>query len=75
MSEEAAVIAFTPFFTTKRGTGGSGLWLFSSRRAVETMLGGSLTMRTRLGKGTEFHIHLPEAVASRKPDEQKGKAT
>jgi signal transduction histidine kinase len=74
MSEEAAVKAFTPFFTTKRGSGGSGLGLFSSRRAIETVLGGSLTMRTQPGKGTEFLIHLPKAVPSRQPDEQKGKA-
>jgi PAS domain S-box-containing protein len=58
MSEEAAVKAFTPFFTTKRGAGGSGLGLFSSRRAVETVLGGSLTMTTRPGQGTIFLIRL-----------------
>lgn len=59
MSEEAVTRAFTPFFTTKRSSGGSGLGLFSSRRAVEQVLGGKLTMESTLGAGTIFHIDLP----------------
>jgi PAS domain S-box-containing protein len=59
MSEEAVTKAFTPFFTTRRGTGGSGLGLFSSRRAVEQVLGGRITLESRLGVGTVFHIDLP----------------
>ena len=59
MSEEAVTKAFTPFFTTRRGAGGSGLGLFSSRRAVEQVLGGRITVQSRLGAGTTFHIDLP----------------
>jgi len=59
MNEEAMTRAFTPFFTTKRASGGSGLGLFASRRTVETVLGGKLTMLSRLGEGTTFHIDLP----------------
>lgn len=59
MNEEAMTKAFTPFFTTKRASGGSGLGLFASRRTVETVLGGKLTMESRLGEGTLFHIDLP----------------
>jgi len=59
MSEEAVTKAFTPFFTTRRGAGGSGLGLFSSRRAVEQVLGGRITMESRIGAGTVFHIDLP----------------
>ena len=59
MSEEAVSKAFTPFFTTKRSHGGSGLGLFSSRRTVEQVLGGKLTMETAQGLGTAFHIDLP----------------
>ena len=59
MNEEAMTRAFTPFFTTKRASGGSGLGLFASRRTVETVLGGKLTMSSRLGEGTTFHIDLP----------------
>jgi PAS domain S-box-containing protein len=56
---EAVTKAFTPFFTTKRSSGGSGLGLFSSRRTVEQGLGGKLTMASTLGAGTTFHIDLP----------------
>lgn len=60
MSEQAAVKAFTPFFTTKRTLGGSGLGLFSSRRVVEQVLGGRMSFDTHKGRGTVFLIHLPK---------------
>ena len=59
MSEEAAVKAFTPFFTTKRASGGSGLGLFSCRRVVEEVLGGKIRFETSAGAGTRFFITLP----------------
>lgn len=59
MSEEVMAKAFTPFFTTRRGAGGSGLGLFSSRRSVEQVLGGRLSLQPRMGGGTTFHIDLP----------------
>jgi two-component system, NtrC family, sensor kinase len=47
---------FQPYFTTKpRGT---GLGLFLSRQIVEE-LGGTLTYRTALGRGTTFTVRLP----------------
>jgi PAS domain S-box-containing protein len=64
MTEEAAVKAFTPFFTTKRASGGSGLGLFSSRRVVEEVLGGRLSFETTPGQGTCFFIHLPKTRAT-----------
>ena len=64
MSEEAVSKAFTPFFTTKRNSGGSGLGLFSSRRTVEQVLNGKLTMETIQGEGTTFHLDLPIKEAS-----------
>ncbi|MFM8609888.1 MAG: sensor histidine kinase [Burkholderiaceae bacterium] len=60
MSEEAAVKAFTPYFTTRRASGGSGLGLFSSRRVVEEVLGGHMTFETSPGRGTVFYIRLPK---------------
>lgn len=59
MSEEAVAKAFTPFFTTKRRSGGSGLGLFSSRRTVEQVLGGVISMESTLGHGTVFRIEIP----------------
>lgn len=60
MGEEATVKAFTPFFTTKRASGGSGLGLFSSRRVVEEVLGGRMSFESTNGKGTIFYIYLPK---------------
>lgn len=60
MSEEAIAKAFTPFFTTRRGAGGSGLGLFSSRRVVEEILGGRIDLHSQAGAGTTFVIHLPD---------------
>lgn len=59
MSEEAMNKAFSPFFTTRRHAGGSGLGLFSSRRAVEQVLGGRISVTSTPGHGTTFHIVLP----------------
>lgn len=59
MNDEAIAKAFTPFFTTKRSSGGSGLGLFSSRRTIEQVLGGKLTLQSTQGSGTTFHIDLP----------------
>ena len=71
MSEEAAMRAFEPFFTTRRASGGSGLGLFSCRRTIEQMLDGRITLRTRPGYGTEFTIDLPRrhtlAAAAARP--------
>ena len=65
MSEEAVVKAFTPFFTTKRASGGSGLGLFSSRRVVEEVLGGKIAFESTPGEGIRFFITLPRQQASR----------
>lgn len=59
MSPEAITRAFTPFFTTRRTSGGSGLGLFSARRVVENVLDGSIEMHSKPGVGTEFLISLP----------------
>lgn len=59
LSKEAVTKAFTPFFTTNRSAGGSGLGLFSSRRIVEKVLGGGIVFESHPGQGTTFFIHLP----------------
>lgn len=59
MTQEALSKAFTPFFTTRRGAGGSGLGLYSSRRVVEETLGGRISLQSQPGKGTQFTIVLP----------------
>lgn len=59
MAQEAVAKAFTPFYTTRRGQGGSGLGLFSARRLVVNVLGGQLNFESHTGQGTRFWLHLP----------------
>jgi two-component system NtrC family sensor kinase len=49
---------FDPFFTTKPVGKGTGLGLSTSYDIVEK-LGGRLTVESKVGKGTIFHIALP----------------
>jgi two-component system NtrC family sensor kinase len=49
---------FDPFFTTKSPGKGTGLGLSLSHTILER-LGGSVSVRSRLGQGTTFTIHLP----------------
>ena len=61
MTDEAIAKAFTPFFTTRRHAGGSGLGLFSSRRLARDVLGGELSFESRANAGTSFTLRLPPA--------------
>ena len=51
---------FEPFFTTKRVTGGTGLGLSVSLGIAESH-GGTLTVASEFGHGTEFTLRLPVA--------------
>jgi signal transduction histidine kinase/streptogramin lyase len=59
MSAEVAARAFDPFFTTRRGSGGSGLGLHLVYNIVTQLLGGSISLHTAPGQGCEFVITLP----------------
>ena len=57
MSDEIQSRLFTRFFSTK-ATGGTGLGLPVVKKVAEEH-GGALRVESELGKGSEFHIHLP----------------
>ena len=50
---------FNPFFTTRRGSGGTGLGLHILYNKVTQTLGGTVTCHSELGKGTTFVMVLP----------------
>lgn len=49
---------YEPFFTTRRGSGGSGLGLSIVRKLVSQSLQGSITCHSEIGKGTVFVIYM-----------------
>lgn len=59
MSPETLEHAFEPFFTTRRGSGGSGLGLYIAYNLVTQALGGSIRCESRPEQGTHFHIDMP----------------
>jgi len=61
---------FLPFFTTKDINEGTGLGL-AVVHGIVTSHGGKITVKTEVGKGTQFLIHLP-LTSSESFDENKG---
>lgn len=59
MNEEQKNKAFDPFYTTKRGQGGSGLGLHLVFNLVTTGLNGSINLVSTPDNGVEFKIELP----------------
>jgi two-component system, NtrC family, sensor kinase len=60
MSEAVAARAFEPFFTTRRGAGGStGLGLHIVHNLVVQVLGGSIRLQRAASGGCEFELLLP----------------
>ena len=54
---------FDPFFTTKGPDQGTGLGLMICHRIV-TAHGGTIEVRSRVGEGATFSVHLPLAGGS-----------
>ena len=50
---------FDPFFTTRRGTGGSGLGMNIVYNLVHSTLGGHIGLFSTPGQGVEFRLRLP----------------
>ncbi len=59
MASDIVQKLYEPFFTTRRGRGGSGLGMHVVYTAVTDVLGGHLTCESTPGEGTIFVITIP----------------
>jgi signal transduction histidine kinase len=59
MTEDVRVKVFEPFFTTRRGSGGTGLGLHMVYNLVTQLLRGTIACTSSPGHGTQFTIRLP----------------
>ena len=59
MSDDIVKNVFQPFYTTRRGDGGSGLGMHILYNLVSQTLQGRVTCSSTPGKGTEFTIEIP----------------
>lgn len=50
---------YDPFFTTRRGTGGSGLGLYIAHNVISSVLGGRVKLASEPGQGAAFTLLLP----------------
>jgi signal transduction histidine kinase len=55
---------FEPFFTTRMGSGGTGLGLNIVYNIVTTLLGGTIRVDSRPGEGVTFVLDLPLEVSA-----------
>ncbi|WP_254304014.1 two-component regulator propeller domain-containing protein [Shewanella sp. VB17] len=62
MSEEIQEKIFAPFFTTKRGKGGSGLGMNIVYNLVTLELEGEISLTSDIEKGCLFKISLPSSI-------------
>jgi signal transduction histidine kinase len=63
--------AFEPFYTTRRGSGGSGLGLYLVYNLVTQGLGGSIACTSQRGAGTRFTIEFPHRMSPLKPSDHE----
>jgi len=59
MNSRVMARLYEPFFTTKRGRGGTGLGMHIVYSNVTQVLGGSITCTSKPGRGTRFTISVP----------------
>ncbi len=59
MNEEQRRKIFEPFYTTKRGAGGTGLGMHIVYNLVHKEEGGAIQVKSEPGQGAEFTVRLP----------------
>lgn len=59
MKQDVLEKIFNPFFTTKRGAGGTGLGLYIVYNIVSQQFGGKIECNSEIGKGTTFMMEFP----------------
>lgn len=73
MSEDVQKKLFDPFFTTRMGSGGSGLGMYITYNLVNALLGGQIHVQSHPGQGSTFTLCLPiHAPDEGNSDEQLG---
>ena len=65
MQDADRLRAFEPFFTTRRGSGGTGLGLHIVHSLVCDKLGGRIRLSSQPGQGTRLEIELPARAPGR----------
>ena len=69
VSPEVLTRIFDPFYTTKRGSGGSGLGMHIVYNLATRKLGGSVVCESEPGQGISVHVTVPLTAA--KPQDAK----
>jgi len=64
---------WTPFYTTKQDSGGTGLGL-ATARGIIMKHGGFIEVSSRVGRGTSFEVYLPAAPSTDQPKFAPGRA-
>ncbi|QYF96219.1 response regulator [Massilia sp. PAMC28688] len=62
IAPEVAARVYDPFYTTKLGSGGSGLGLHVAHNIVTGILGGKIDLHSVPGSGTTFTLTLPRVA-------------
>ncbi|MCS0588026.1 GAF domain-containing protein [Massilia norwichensis] len=66
MDADTLAKLFDPFFTTRRGSGGSGLGAHILYNLVTGALGGSLRVESSPGKGLQYYLRFPRKALAHK---------
>jgi two-component system NtrC family sensor kinase len=61
MDAETLIKMFDPFFTTRRGSGGSGLGAHILYNLVTGPLGGTVRVESAPGQGLRYHLRFPRS--------------